>query len=136
MTNTLTITHKNTSATIEKGELTSFKVAGIEYMHQKKSKGWGHTEIEMFPIIGPISKNNYRVHTKKGDAILDQHGLLRELDYTNITASKNNATFKKKLHKKIPNCLMVNTQKNRQKKWCFGRIIFVLKNNLASQKNN
>jgi hypothetical protein len=47
----------------------------------------------MFPIIGPISKNNFRVHTKKGDAIQDQHGLLRELDYELVSMNSTSAKF-------------------------------------------
>jgi len=59
----------------------------------------------MFPVIGPTSNNNFRVHTKKGDAIQDQHGLLRELDYELISSNEVTATFKKdyKANTKIKN---------------------------------
>lgn len=80
---------------IEKGELISYQKKGIEYIHQKGNKGWRRSDDEMFPVIGPTAKNNYRMHTKKGDAVQDQHGLLRELNYT-LNASDNScASFKK-----------------------------------------
>lgn len=93
--------------TIEKGELVSFKVDNTEYMHQKGSKGWRKTDDEMFPVIGPLSKNKYRLHTKKGDAILDQHGLLREMDYVLVSSDKNSAKFIKKYTK---NTLLKNAK--------------------------
>ena len=60
---------QNCKVAIEKGELISFQKENLEYIHQKGSKGWRNSDIEMFPVIGPTSKNNYRIHTKKGDAI-------------------------------------------------------------------
>lgn len=89
----------NTSATIVHGELTSFKKDGVEFIHQKGNKGWRNSDDEMFPIIGPTAKNNFRVHTKKGDAILDQHGLLRELNYTRVSFNEKSANFIKKYTK-------------------------------------
>ena len=84
---------------IDRGELTSFKKNGVEFIHQKVNKGWGKSDDEMFPVIGPTSKNNFRVHTQKGDAIQDQHGLLRELEYSLISSDKNSAKFIKKYTK-------------------------------------
>lgn len=72
----------------------------IEYIHQKGSKGWRKSDDEMFPVIGPTDKNNFKVHTKKGDAIQDQHGLLRELEYILISSDENSASFIKKYTKK------------------------------------
>lgn len=66
---------------INRGELISYQKKGIEYMHQKENIGWNNSDTEMFPIIGPTIKNNHIVSTKKGKAILDQHGLLREFEY-------------------------------------------------------
>lgn len=71
--------NKECTVHIEKGEIISFQKDDKEYIHQKGNKGWRNSDDEMFPVIGPTSKNNFRVHTKNGDAILDQHGLLREL---------------------------------------------------------
>ena len=90
-----TLQSKNSIVKIDKGELVSFLVNDVEYIHQKGNKGWRKSDDEMFPVIGPTVKNNFRVHTKKGDAILDQHGLLRELDYELVTQTDNSATFVK-----------------------------------------
>ena len=84
---------------IDQGELISFIKDNKEYIHQKGNKGWRNSDDEMFPVIGPTSKNNFRVHTKNGDAILDQHGLLRELDYSLISSDENSAKFIKKYSK-------------------------------------
>lgn len=81
------------------GELTSFKKKNVEFIHQKGSKGWRNSDDEMFPVIGPTIKNNFRVGTKNGDAILDQHGLLRELDYTLISSDEKSAKFIKNYKK-------------------------------------
>lgn len=84
---------------IEKGELISYQKDNQEYIHQKGNKGWRKSDDEMFPVIGPTAKNNFRVHTKNGDAILDQHGLLREMDYELVSANKTSASFIKKYKK-------------------------------------
>jgi len=89
----------NSIVTIDKGELISFKFADDEYIHQKGNKGWRKSDDEMFPVIGPTAENNFRVHTKNGDAIQDQHGLLRELEYSLIASDENNASFIKKYKK-------------------------------------
>jgi len=76
------LSKKNQNVVIDDGELVSYQVDGYELMHQIGSPGWGHTDTEMFPIIGPTNKAGFRVHVPRGNAILDQHGLLRELTYT------------------------------------------------------
>ena len=91
----ITLRNDNSLVKIDNGELVSFTVNGIEFIHQKGNKGWRKSDDEMFPIIGPTAKNNFRVHTKKGDAIQDQHGLLRELDYQLISNNEVTAIFKK-----------------------------------------
>jgi len=91
--------NKDCKVIIEKGELISFQHNNHEYIHQKGNKGWRNSDDEMFPVIGPTSKNNFIVHTKNGDAILDQHGLLRELEYSLVSFDKNSATFVKKYKK-------------------------------------
>ncbi|WP_299059241.1 aldose 1-epimerase [uncultured Polaribacter sp.] len=105
--NFIKLSTKNSIVIIEKGELISFKFDSKEYIHQKGSKGWRNSDDEMFPVIGPTSKNNYRVHTKNGDAILDQHGLLRELDYVLVSSDENSAKFIKKYKK---NTLVKNSK--------------------------
>ncbi|WP_158839775.1 aldose 1-epimerase [Polaribacter sp. L3A8] len=86
----------NSLIKIEKGELISYQKDNQEYIHQKGNKGWRNADDEMFPVIGPTAKNNFRVHTKNGDAILDQHGLLREMDYSLISSDESSAKFIKK----------------------------------------
>jgi galactose mutarotase-like enzyme len=102
MSSTVFLKNKECKVAIAKGELISFQKDGLEYMHQKGSKGWRNSDIEMFPVIGPISKNNFRVHTQKGDAIQDQHGMLRELNYTLVSLDENTAKFIKKYQKNTP----------------------------------
>ncbi|WP_026776186.1 aldose 1-epimerase [Polaribacter sp. Hel_I_88] len=96
---TLISDDKKSTVTIDKGELVSFKKENQEYIHQKGNKGWRKSDDEMFPIIGPIDKNDFKVHTKNGDAIQDQHGLLREMEYAIISSDENTASFIKKYTK-------------------------------------
>lgn len=71
----------NTHVSIDKGELISYLYAGTELMHQKGNPGWGQSDIEMFPLIGPAAQLGYQIPTPQGEGILEQHGLLRELPY-------------------------------------------------------
>jgi galactose mutarotase-like enzyme len=90
---------KKSVVKIDKGELISLKKDGIEYMHQKGNKGWGKSDDEMFPIIGRTKNNNYKVEISEGKAVLDQHGILRELEYSIITDNSFSATFIKNYKK-------------------------------------
>ncbi|WP_405610481.1 aldose 1-epimerase [Polaribacter sp. Asnod1-A03] len=99
MSSKILLKNTNSNVTIEKGELISFLKDNKEYIHQKGNKGWRNSDDEMFPVIGPTAKNNFRVHTKNGDAILDQHGLLRELEYSLVSSDENSAKFIKKYTK-------------------------------------
>ncbi|MEE9407462.1 MAG: aldose 1-epimerase [Polaribacter sp.] len=107
MSSRVLLENKACKVAIEKGELISFTKDNLEYIHQKGNKGWRNSDDEMFPVIGPTSKNNFRVHTKNGDAIQDQHGLLRELEYVLISSDEKSAKFIKKYKK--------NTQINNSK---------------------
>ena len=80
---------------IDAGELVSFTHASYEYMHQKGEPGWGKSDDEMFPIIGPTSEADFKVKTDAGTAVQDQHGLLRELDYELIASTVTSAVFQK-----------------------------------------
>ena len=95
MSSKISIKNLNSVVTVDNGELISFIVDNTEYIHQKGNKGWRKSDDEMFPIIGPTSKNNFRVHTKKGEATQDQHGLLRELDYKLISLDESSVKFRK-----------------------------------------
>ncbi|TMU57505.1 aldose 1-epimerase [Flagellimonas algicola] len=85
----------NTSVTIEAGELVCLKNQGHEFIHQKGSPGWRSSDTEMFPIIGPVNEADFRVQVPKGNAIQDQHGLLRELDYFLESNTETTASFVK-----------------------------------------
>ncbi|MGB3774406.1 MAG: aldose 1-epimerase [Leeuwenhoekiella sp.] len=80
---------------IDGGELVSVIKNKREYMHQKNAPGWGHSDTEMFPLIGPTEKAEFKVKTPNGIAVQDQHGLLRELKYELVDSTKTSATFKK-----------------------------------------
>lgn len=82
-------------ARIDAGELISLKKDKHEYMHQKGSPGWRNTDTEMFPVIGPTENAGYSVETPRGEAILDQHGHLREMDYKKISENDTSALFRK-----------------------------------------
>ncbi|MBU2997010.1 aldose 1-epimerase [Cellulophaga baltica] len=91
-----TLSYKNKTVKIDQGELISYLVEGHEYIHQKGSPGWRSADTEMFPIIGPTADANFRVKTAKGEAVQDQHGLLREMDYELESADETKAVFEKK----------------------------------------
>ncbi|MFY9242334.1 MAG: aldose 1-epimerase [Polaribacter sp.] len=128
---------KKSIVKIEKGELISFKVDEHEFIHQKGNKGWRKSDDEMFPVIGPLDKNNFRMHTKNGDAIQDQHGLLRELDYSLISSDENSVKFKKKYTKntKIKNSKFPAKSTEELLFWPFNFTFeknFSLKNNVLN----
>ena len=77
----------------DRGELISFTVDGFEYIHQKGSPGWKNADTEMFPTIGPLKEANYRISTPKDEAVLDQHGLLREFEYDLVAESSKSLVY-------------------------------------------
>jgi hypothetical protein len=83
------------TVSIDQGELVSYRIGKTEYMHQKGQPGWGRSDTEMFPIIGPTEKSGYRVQVPKGNAIQDQHGLLRELSYVLMEKDATSAVYSK-----------------------------------------
>ena len=87
--------NKEQTAKIEKGEVISYCVDGHEFIHSGDEPGWGHSDTEMFPIIGPTAEAGFRVHVPRGNAILDQHGLLRELEYKVIEHSNSEIILRK-----------------------------------------
>lgn len=95
MNNNLVLTLNNQTVKIEAGELVGYKVSDYEFIHQKGSPGWRNSDTEMFPIIGPTESANFRVRTPKGEAIQDQHGLLRELMYGLKEKTITKAVFSK-----------------------------------------
>jgi len=90
---------------IDAGELVSYKVDGHEFIHQKGSSGWRNSDTEMFPIIGPTADTGFLVETPKGNAVQDQHGLLRELEYivTDKTEDSMNLVKEYRANSKVKN---------------------------------
>jgi len=80
---------------IRGGELSGFRTGSHEFMHSPEQPGWGHADTEMFPIVGPTADAGYRVQVPRGNALQDQHGLLRELDYTLVSATQTTAVLEK-----------------------------------------
>lgn len=86
---------ENQEVKINAGELVSYQVDGHEFIHQKGGPGWRSSDTEMFPIIGPTAEADFKVTTPKGDAVQDQHGLLREMEYRLRSQSDTKAMFQK-----------------------------------------
>lgn len=84
---------------IDMGELISYRKEGHELIHQKGNLGWRNSDTEMFPLIGPTEKNDFIVNTDRGDAVQDQHGLLRELIYKKAGSTSNTIDFLKSYKK-------------------------------------
>lgn len=91
----VTLNSTNAKVQVDAGELVSFVVDGHEFIHQKGSPGWGSSDTEMFPIIGPVNEANFRVKTPKGNAVQDQHGLLRQMEYGLESQTETSAVFAK-----------------------------------------
>nr|WP_299070492.1 aldose 1-epimerase [uncultured Allomuricauda sp.] len=107
----------NFSVKIDQGELVSFMVDAHEYIHQKGSPGWRSSDTEMFPIIGPVNETDFRVQVPKGgNAIQDQHGILRELEYQLVSQNDTSAVFKKEYS---AGTMIANSKfpKKSNKKW-------------------
>ncbi|MCL6265032.1 aldose 1-epimerase [Flagellimonas myxillae] len=86
---------ENSSVAIDLGELVSFIHGDHEFIHQKGSPGWGSSDTEMFPIIGPVNEAGFRVQVGKGNAIQDQHGHLRQMQYKLVSSTTSSATYRK-----------------------------------------
>lgn len=86
----------NMRAGIVAGELVSLLLDDFEYMHGHDEPGWSHSDTEMFPVIGPTEAASYRVQVPRGNAIQDQHGMLRDMAYQTEAQTESSATFVKK----------------------------------------
>jgi len=91
----ITLSSGHQKVSIDSGELVGYEVDGHEFIHQKGSPGWGSSDTEMFPIIGPVNEAAFQVQVPKGSAIQDQHGLLRQFPYETISQTQSEAIFKK-----------------------------------------
>ena len=102
-----TLQNSNQTVAIENGELISYAVNGHEIIHQKGSPGWGSSDTEMFPIIGPTQEAGFRVQVPRANALQDQHGLLRELTYSLGSSTPTSAVY----HKEYKAGTVVNNSK-------------------------
>jgi len=91
----VTLKTNTSTVKIDAGELVGYKVNGHEFIHQKGGPGWGSSDTEMFPVIGPVNEADFRVKTPKGEAIQDQHGLLRQMGYELEHQTETSAVFAK-----------------------------------------
>ncbi|WP_339337957.1 MULTISPECIES: aldose epimerase family protein [unclassified Croceitalea] len=91
----INLKHKNQIVKIDAGELVGYNVNGHEFIHQKGSPGWSSSDTEMFPIIGPVSESRFQVETPRGNAIQDQHGHLRQMEYNLVSSDTISAIYNK-----------------------------------------
>ncbi|QLG46150.1 aldose epimerase family protein [Costertonia aggregata] len=132
----ITLHLNDQQAKIEAGELVSYQVDGHEYIHQKGSPGWRSSDTEMFPIIGPTNEADFRVQTPKGKAVQDQHGLLREMEYSVQSKSETKAIFIKRYKAKtqVKNSKYPDRSTEKLLSWpydfSFGKIIELTLNGL------
>lgn len=91
----ITSIDKESTVVIDQGELVSYSRYGEELIHQKGDPGWRNADTEMFPVIGPTASNNFIVHTERGEAVQDQHGLLRELSYDLVSETGQSIAYRK-----------------------------------------
>ena len=80
---------------VDSGKIASYTIDGFEYVHQRAT-GWSHSDTEMFPIIGPTAKADYRVQVNDSKVVLDQHGLLREFPYKHLLSEGELSKWVKK----------------------------------------
>lgn len=111
--------HKRLAVEVKAGELAGLCYDGREYMHPAEAPGWGHSDTEMFPIIGPTAQSAYRVQVPRGNAMLDQHGLFRELPYELVSSSGSEVVLEKsyKAGTPVPNSKFPDRSQLRMQVW-------------------
>lgn len=98
----MTLKYQDQTVTLDAGELVGYSFKGHQFIHQKGSPGWRNSDTEMFPIIGPTAEAKFQVQTPRDIAVQDQHGLLRELVYEEVSASDTKALFRKTYKARTP----------------------------------
>ena len=98
----ITSPDKESTVVIDQGELISYSKYGEELIHQKGDPGWRNADTEMFPVIGPTEANGFIVETERGEAVQDQHGLLRELTYAVVSETGHSVSYNKTYKKNTP----------------------------------
>ena len=67
------------------------KVDGTEYLWQADSKFWGRHSCILFPYIGKVWENQFRIEEKTYEG--KQHGFARNLPFEQILLEEEKATF-------------------------------------------
>lgn len=75
-------------------EVTSIvgKKSGLEYVWSADKKYWGRHAPVLFPIIGKVKNNSYKIDKKTFQ--LHQHGFARDTDFVPLKESDTKAVFK------------------------------------------
>lgn len=80
---------------VSHGQLTGLYLGTAAFMHEADEPGWSNSDTEMFPVIGPTSQLDYRLAVPRGTAILDQHGLLRDMTYDTVSLTATSLVLEK-----------------------------------------
>jgi hypothetical protein len=96
------IRQEDLTARVYDGQLVSLERDGVEFMHgadkpeeakidsDRNPAAWSHSELVMFPVVGPTADSGYKVKTPAGEASLDQHGISRLSRFANgVNDGKN-----------------------------------------------
>jgi galactose mutarotase-like enzyme len=75
-------------------ELSSLKKDGTEYMWQADKKIWGRHAPVLFPIVGRVKNNKYRVGQKEYE--LFQHGFARDMEFELTESGADFAVYRLK----------------------------------------
>lgn len=67
------------------------KIDGVEYLWNRNKRYWSYSAPVLFPIVGKVKDETYRVDGKEYN--LSQHGLARLKDFEMIEASNNKIVF-------------------------------------------
>ena len=73
-------------------ELSSIIMNGTEYLWQADPAFWGRHSPVLFPIVGRVWDNVYRVDGKEYS--LSQHGFARDMDFTLVSETENEILFR------------------------------------------
>lgn len=75
-------------------ELTSIVKNGVEYLWQADASIWARHAPVLFPIVGKLNNNTYRIDDKTYS--LPQHGFARDMDFELFVQSENTIHYQLK----------------------------------------
>lgn len=96
MEGTLELFAKDAKIAISNGSLRTFEFKKQQWIHQPTDPGWGKSDDEMFPVIGSTNSVKHQIQTPNGLSSLDQHGILRALQWKLIGQNETAALFEKR----------------------------------------